>query len=454
MYQIGKRKIVGIILVALCLSLLPGGNSQAKKAGVSIAAKAYVVMDANTGEILYNKNATKKLYPASTVKILSSLVVLDHKKLTDRIVYTKAMKKKCAKTGASNLHLRVGTAYQVKDYLHMLLLASDANSAFALAIGVGGSVSKFSKMMKEKAKEIGMKGSSFDNPVGLDKGSGYKKTYGTAKDFTILARVGISNATIRGIVAKSKYRVPKTGKSRAFTVKTTNLFYRGVKYNKKQYQIIGLKTGTTRASGYTFIAVARDSQGREVISTVFGAKSGVARFTMNRKLLDYTFNMANKKAITLSPGFWDTRYCKESEIIRKYADVGILSMPANGKFNPDKNVSITAFVSMMKGIADKAYSAEKIIEIIKKTQEGDISAKSSVRIIDLANVIYDDQEINPGEDEIARCKKKVGVRIKNEEELKRVAALFEAGIVKYGECEDAFQTITRAKMVAIADRMK
>lgn len=454
MFQIGKRKIVGIILVALCLALLPGDNGQAKKAGVSITAKAYEVMDANTGKILYNKNANKKLYPASTVKILSSLVVLDHKNLADRIVYTKAMKKKCAKTGASNLHLRVGTAYQVKDYLHMLLLASDANSAFALAIGVGGSVPKFSKMMNEKAKEIGMKGSSFDNPVGLDKGSGYKKTYGTAKDFSILARVGISNATIRGIVAKSKYRVPKTGKARAFTVRTTNLFYRGVKYDKKQYQIIGLKTGTTRASGYTFIAVARDSQGREVISTVFGAKSGVARFTMNRKLLDYTFKMANNKAITLSLGFWDTRYCKEADLIRKYADSGVLAMTANGKFNPDKAVSITAFVSMMRGIAGKDYSVSKVVEVIKKSKEGDISAKSSLRIIDLANVLYDNQEIKLGEDQIARCKEKVGAKIKDEDELKRVSALFESGIVKYEDYDDAFETVTRAKMVAIADRMK
>jgi D-alanyl-D-alanine carboxypeptidase len=173
------------------------------------------------------------------------------------------------------------------------MLYSDASSAMALAVGACGSVSKFSSKMNRKAKEIGMKKSHFDNPVGLDYGSGYNNTYATAKDFSKLAKYAMENEIISSIAAKAKYRVPKTSASKAFTVKSTNAFYgkeKYAQYKKEKYTIIGLKTGYTAAAGRSLIAVAKNRYGRTIICSFYGASSDKTKYISIKRIFNYVYN--------------------------------------------------------------------------------------------------------------------------------------------------------------------
>ncbi len=327
------KTIISLILVsAFISSSIP---EVASAAVPSVQATAYVVMDANSGEVLYKKSMNKTIYPASTVKLMTAIVALDNASLDQKIKFTKKMKR-WVPNDASNLGLKTGTTYNVNQYLHMMLIASDADSAVALAYGTAGSYNQFINLMNTKAQSYGMEDTSFDNPMGLDKGNGYKETYTSAYDFALLTRHAMSYSAIRNIVAKNRYKVPaRTGKP-SFTIKNTNQFYSTYKLKDKTYEIIGSKTGTTTAAGRVLIVTAKDKAGHELVCAYFGGNSSSALYGGIEKLLDYAFEQNSDGKIKLALGFWDTRYRKSENAICKYASSGVLPMTANGKFNPER----------------------------------------------------------------------------------------------------------------------
>lgn len=274
-------------ILAVIISCLP---AKAQAAGPKVQAHAYYMIDAGTGEKILSKNANKKIYPASTAKLMTALVVLEIAEETDQYKFTKKLKKKVP-GDASALNLRTGRTYTVNQYLHMLLIASDAASAITLACGSAGTVENFVEWMNQKAVELDMTHTSFDNPIGLDIGSGYYKTYTTAADFIKLSKAAMENSTIRSIVAKKKYRVSPIGVKKSFVIKNTNAFYH--RYKKmvkgKSYEIIGSKTGTTRAAGHCLVCTARDADGREVICAFYGKGDYKRLYKDVRKLMDYAY---------------------------------------------------------------------------------------------------------------------------------------------------------------------
>ena len=285
-----RKQIVYLLITALLLAGMPDTSVQAQTAIPKTKAHAYYMIDAATGEKILSKNANKKIYPASTVKLLTALVALDHAEETKEIKYTKKLSKNIPNDAAA-LNLRTGRTYNVNQYLHMLLMVSDAVSATVLAVGIAGSQEKFVEWMNEKAKSLGMKHSSFDNPIGLDKGNGYNKTYTTAADFIKVSKAAMENETIRKIVAKKKYTVRPIGVKKSFVIKNTNAFYTHYKKMVKgvEYEIIGSKTGTTRAAGHALIATARDENGREVICAFFGKATHKRLYKDVKKLFDYAY---------------------------------------------------------------------------------------------------------------------------------------------------------------------
>lgn len=292
------KKIVAVFLVAVLFIGQASFSSNAKTAGIKVKAHAYVVMDGYSGKTIYSKGASKKIYPASTAKLMTAMVVLDKVKVTKKIKFTKTMGKYW-RNDVSTLNLKVGAKYKVKDYLHMLLIWSDADSALALAKGSYGSMNNFVKAMNKKAKELGMTHTKFDNPVGLDKGNGYYNTYTTANDFSILAKCAMDNATIQSIVKKASYKVPKTNKSKSFRIYNTNGFLSNVSYDKSLYNVIGTKTGTTKAAGHVLITTAIDNNGHEVICLFYGNSTTARMYQDIKKLLDYTFKQSKKGNIIL-----------------------------------------------------------------------------------------------------------------------------------------------------------
>jgi D-alanyl-D-alanine carboxypeptidase len=284
-----KRGLTWLLLCAIIIAGFPTQAASAKSVPKT-KAHAYYMIDADTGEKILSKNANKKIYPASTVKLLTALTVLDHASTSQQIVYTKKIRKKIPGDAAA-LNLRTGRTYTVEQYLHMLLIVSDAGSAMALAIGTAGSKAQFVEWMNEKAQALGMTNSSFDNPVGLDVGSGYAGTYTTAADFIKASKAAMENDIIAKIVAKHKYRVRPVGVKKSFVIKNTNAFYFSYKklVKNKKYTIIGSKTGTTKAAGHCLVVTAVDKQGNEVICAFYGKGTYEQLYKDVKKLLDYAF---------------------------------------------------------------------------------------------------------------------------------------------------------------------
>lgn len=278
-----------MLLLSIMLAAMPSVSAKAAVKPKTMA-HAYYVMDAKSGEKILSDRANKKIYPASTVKLLTALTVLDYADVNQTIKFTRKLQKKIP-SDASALNLKTGRRYTVKQYLNMLLIVSDAGSALALAEGTAGNVETFVEYMNDKAEELGMKHSHFDNPVGLDKGSGYNGTYTTAADFIKVSKAAMENPLIAKIVAKHKYKVQPIGVNKSFVIKNTNAFYGTYKklVRNRKYKIIGSKTGTTRAAGHCLVATAVDEEGNTVICAFYGNGGYERLYKDIRKLLDYAF---------------------------------------------------------------------------------------------------------------------------------------------------------------------
>jgi D-alanyl-D-alanine carboxypeptidase (penicillin-binding protein 5/6) len=284
-----QRCMAWMLLLSIMLAAMPSVSAKAA-AKPKTMAHAYYVMDAKSGEKILSDRANKKIYPASTVKLLTALTVLDYADVNQTIKFTRKLQKKIP-SDASALNLKTGRRYTVKQYLNMLLIVSDAGSALALAEGTAGNVETFVEYMNDKAEELGMKHSHFDNPVGLDKGSGYNGTYTTAADFIKVSKAAMENPLIAKIVAKHKYKVQPIGVNKSFVIKNTNAFYGTYKklVRNRKYKIIGSKTGTTRAAGHCLVATAVDEEGNTVICAFYGNGGYERLYKDIRKLLDYAF---------------------------------------------------------------------------------------------------------------------------------------------------------------------
>lgn len=365
-------RLLCLFCIMLCIlsqiSLAPTTYAASKP---SVHAHAYVIMDANTGKILLSQNATKKIYPASTVKLMTALVVLDKCKTTKKIKITSKMIKSVP-YGASKAGIRAGGTYTVNNLLHMLLLPSGADAAMALAYGSYGSVSSFCKAMNQKSKKLGLKKTIFDNPIGLDIGNNYYKTYTTASSFAILARYAMTNPTIRSIVSKPGYRVPKTKNNPSFYIVNTNRFLSTYSYNKKLFTIIGGKTGTTRAAGSVLITSATDNKGHEIICAFFGNINSDYTYSDIKKLLNYTFEQGNAGKLPWKKGFWDVRYRDTEEIIRKYYNMNCFTVSKS--FNPTQKASQKQLLTIINKIANQK---------LKPTDSAD-----TMSILDFAIIYY------------------------------------------------------------------
>lgn len=167
-----------------------------------VAARAAYLVDVQTGKVLYEKNPDARLPMASTTKITTAAVVLDHAHLTDMVTASKA----AANIGESTMELRQGERLSVKDLLYGLLLNSGNDAAVALAEHVGGTQAHFVAMMNSLARRLHMTNTHYATPHGLDAPDHYT----SAKDLATVALYAMRNAMFRRIVASTDYHIPKT----------------------------------------------------------------------------------------------------------------------------------------------------------------------------------------------------------------------------------------------------
>ena len=239
-------------------------------------AQCAILIETSTGRILYEKNAYTPFAMASTTKIMTALVVLEHVNLEEVVTVSKH----AANTQGSTIHLQTGEQISVKDLLYGLMLSSGNDAAVALAEHVAGNEEDFLKLMNEKAVGLGLTKTHFSTVHGLDA----PQHHSTAYDMAHLASVCMENDIFREIVSTTQTHISQR------TLRNTNdlLFtYAGA---------TGIKTGYTEQAGRCLVSSAK-RENMEVIAVVLGCESKTTRFSDSRKLLDYAFEQYDMTTI-------------------------------------------------------------------------------------------------------------------------------------------------------------
>jgi len=265
-----KKSVVFILIFSLSLGLFCINSSA--NVNVSISAKSAVVMCMDTNEVLYAKSAEQKLPMASTTKIMTALILAEQPDLSKSVKVTKQM----VTVEGSSMGLLEGDTVSYRDLLYGMLLASGNDAANTVAYVLGGSIKGFAKIMNQKAKDIGMKNTSFVTPSGLDD----ENHYTTAYDMALLTSVALKNTAFRTACS-----------SKQATLYYGNPPYRRTLTNHNKllgnYEgLIGVKTGFTKKSGRCLVTAAQ-RDGKSVIAVTLNAPDD---WNDHRALLDFGFS--------------------------------------------------------------------------------------------------------------------------------------------------------------------
>jgi D-alanyl-D-alanine carboxypeptidase (penicillin-binding protein 5/6) len=243
-----KLRLRGLLFVAAVLSLVPSAFA----AGPSVDARAYLVEDGRTGEVLLAGNPARQVPIASLTKLMTVLLTLERTQLSDIVTVSP----EAAEIGESSVHLRAGEQLTVRDLVEACLIQSANDAAWALADHVGrGSESRFVAMMNRRARQLGLSDTHFVRPDGLDA-SGHVSS---ARDVTTLARLLMRKSVVRQIVAMRDATI--AGGRRLHTWNDLLGNFPGV---------VGVKTGHTSAAGWSEVAAVR-GPGVTVYATVLGS---------------------------------------------------------------------------------------------------------------------------------------------------------------------------------------
>lgn len=269
-------------VVALCwfgLSISASAQPTIVPAPPALAAQAYILMDATTGQILVEHNADSKVPPASLTKMMTSYLLSEQIKRgivapTDMVTISKnAWAQNPLFNGSSLMWIEVGKQVSLDDLHRGIVISSGNDASVAVAEYLSGSEAMFVDMMNQQARLLGMSNTVFKNPHGLPD----EEHLSTARDMALLARAIIQNhPEDYELYSEREYTF-----NHITQANRNNLLWRDP-------SVDGLKTGHTEAAGYCLVASAK-KQNMRLISAVFGAASTAARESETQKLLAYGF---------------------------------------------------------------------------------------------------------------------------------------------------------------------
>lgn len=266
------------------ISVTGDGDNSAQKENVSssddrggsppvISAEGAILTDVKTGEVLFEKNADKKLYPASTTKIMTAMVALEILDEIDADLDSMVTVPAAAVNAeGSSVYLKAGEKISMRELMYGMMLQSGNDAALTVAICCGGTEEEFIKRMNMKASELGCSSTMFKNPSGLfDEGH-----YTTARDLAKISRAAMERKELREIVGSKDWKSEDT--NRNFHNKNKTIF---------QYEgATGIKIGYTKASGRTLVASAKRGE-RELMAVVLNDSNW---FADAYAMLDYGFS--------------------------------------------------------------------------------------------------------------------------------------------------------------------
>ena len=298
---------------------------------VKVDSKYAVIMDADTGQVLFDKAAGHKMYPASTSKVMTAIVAIENSELSDMLTVSENALKGQLDNGA-HIGLKAGEKISMKDALCALWIESANDSAITIAENVGGSEAGFAKMLNAKAKELNLEGSHFITPNGLyDKGH-----YTTAKDLATITCYALKNPDFRTLIETYIHELPPTNKRQKAVTIYTNHPMAPYKYHAYPH-IVGGKTGYVPESKCNMITVA--SKNNLNLICVTGRTNSLYTAAADAKeLLDAGFKGYKKDVVTrdcnnmtldkiLESGNYATRHSHVrdnaiSVVVPKDADLG------------------------------------------------------------------------------------------------------------------------------------
>lgn len=353
------RKLGGMAalwaVVASVLLLAPPQAGAAETFTTSVPAA--VLMDAATGEILYEQDIHTQYTPASMVKMMVALIVMEKvQEGSLRLEDSITISGRAAKIGGSQVYLKQGEVFTLEELMKGLMIHSANDASTAIAETVAGSVEAFVDLMNLKAQEIGMKDTVFHSVHGLPPGKGQEKDLSSAHDMALLGRVLSQNPKI--LQWTSTVEEPFRGGQ--FTLHNTNKLltrYKGMD---------GIKTGYIRESGFCITATAmRDST--RMIAVVMGAPTDAVRTVETTRLLTLGFN--TYKTLTLATA---GQPLKQRLKVKsgKTPDIGL-------KYASDLRVSVN-----VNKASEVVFTEELPEKIDAPVQEGAVVGKATAKLGD------------------------------------------------------------------------
>ncbi len=283
-----KKIFAAVLILSLIFSYsvltyaeeIPAADVLTVTADVALAvnAKAYALMDVNTGTLIAGKNENEQLYPASVTKIMSLLLVMEAiesgKMTLDMEITCSAT---AAEKGGSQIWLEAGEIMTVNDLLKATVVYSANDACCLLGEVIAGSETAFCDLMNQKAEELGMKNTHFDNCTGLDDDTTTHKT--TARDIAVMSRALLKYPLIKEYTGIWMDTL-RNGQTQLVNTNKIIRTYPGA---------TGLKTGTTSKAGCC-VSASAERDGLELIAVVLGADNSKERFSGAKVLLDYGFS--------------------------------------------------------------------------------------------------------------------------------------------------------------------
>lgn len=267
-------------------------NTKEEELKSSLYCNNDIIMDLESGNIIFEKNAHNKVYPASTTKVLTALLAIENLNLDDTVVVSKNAVYSTP-IGSSIMYLKPEEVISIKNLLYGLLLQSGNDAANALAEAVSGNIPDFINLMNLKLKEIGCNDTHFTNAHGFHDSNHYTTVFDMAKLF----RYAVQNETFKEIIATKEITIPKTNKTEERTYKNTNKMF-NPKYTKMYYEyVIGGKTGYTEEARGTFVGYGKKDDKTVIVCSFDGSQNisgNEGRFLDSIQLFEYAFNNFNK----------------------------------------------------------------------------------------------------------------------------------------------------------------
>lgn len=293
-----KKPVVLLLLFAIMSTVLFAGvPAKEAKGKVNISAESAVVMDVQSGSILYKKNMDKREYPASITKIMTALVAIENSSLSETVTYSRTALN--LESGASTANIKVGERLTMEESLYAILLVSANEACNGVAEHIAGSVENFVKMMNTRAKELGCTGTHFANANGL----WMKNHYTTAHDMALIAQAAYKNPVFARITGTKRYNIPKTNKSKYGHPMHNHhgMLVANPSFPQYEYEhCVGGKTGYTSKCRYTLVTYAKKNN-MTLVSVIMRAPNSPwtepNEYTDTTKLLNSSFQKYKRYSI-------------------------------------------------------------------------------------------------------------------------------------------------------------